>query len=64
MTCLEIKNTHFIDLLNPELKDMDQSAVKYVIRKEIKNVNEALSALYKGTYNGIDYIHIYIIVYT
>lgn len=48
MSCLEIKNTHFTDLLDEELKMRDQSAIKLVSSIVVNDVNEALSTLYKG----------------
>lgn len=48
MSCLEIANTRFIDLFDPELNQRDQSAIKSVTRMLVKNENEALSTLYKG----------------
>lgn len=48
MSCLEIANTRFIDLFDPELNLHDQSAIKLVTQLLVKNENEALSTLYKG----------------
>lgn len=45
-----MRNSRCIDLLDPDLRQMDQNNLGAVTQKRVRNEADALDALYRGNY--------------